>query len=85
MAKRIYTRIYTDIHQEIFVTQHAIKQAFARGIAYPEQITNTVRTGRMFRFGKNYARFVSRDGVTCIGEITTTSIVIITVERGNEP
>ena len=85
MAKGIYTRIYTDIHQRISITRHALLQAQERNIGDADHIEDLIRTARVVRFGKNHAKFISHNGVTCIAEITTTDIIVITVERGNTP
>jgi len=83
VAKGIYTRIYADIQQRIAITRHALLQAQERDIGDAEHIEDIIRTGRVERFGKNYAKFISRDGTTCVAEITSTAIIVITVERGN--
>jgi len=64
---------------EIVISRHAFMQAFKRGIT-PDQIENTIRQGSIQRFGKNYVKFRTKT-VQCIGEITGTTIKIITVER----
>ncbi|HIH24893.1 TPA: DUF4258 domain-containing protein [Candidatus Woesearchaeota archaeon] len=64
------------------MTKHAFVQAMLRGID-PDLIENTIRTGKMTRFGKHGVRFTSgrRRKVICVGEICGNTLKILTVER----
>ena len=65
------------------ITRRAIGQAFARGIAYPDQIITAIRSGKQIRVGKQHVKFISKDGIICVAFTTRDQIVVLTVERGN--
>lgn len=89
---------YKDIHvytqdgdvffdgKPIVITTHAVKRALERGVAYPDQVYNTLRCGKVIRFAKNGVRFVLRTkqgSIICVGEDVGHAILIKTVERGS--
>ena len=54
----------------LFITVHAIKRARERKIAYPDQVYNTLKTGKVSRSGKNTIKFTSKSkkgSIICIG------------------
>ncbi|HLC75078.1 MAG TPA: hypothetical protein VJH88_04460 [Candidatus Nanoarchaeia archaeon] len=70
----------------VFVTSHAIKQARAREIAYPDHVYTTLKTGKIERFAKHGLKIIgkSKNGsIICIGEDFGHAIIIKTIERGN--
>ncbi len=72
--------------KQIFITTHAIKRARLRNIAFPDQVYNTIKTGKVIKFGKNSIKFISRSkkgAIICVGEDLGQIIIIKTVERGN--
>ena len=53
---------------------------------HPDLIEDTVKKGKIERFEKHGIKFVSKGSkrtLICIGEISTTTIKIITIEEGN--
>lgn len=78
-----------DIYFErklIIIKVHAIKRARQREIAYPDQVYNVLKTGKVKRFGKNMIKFVKKGkkgSIICVGEDLGYAIIIKTIERGN--
>lgn len=66
---------------EIEIKRHAFIRAMQRNID-PDLIENTIMTGKLKQYGKNYVKFVSRS-IICVGEITDLKIKIFTVEWRN--
>ncbi|MBI3051305.1 DUF4258 domain-containing protein [Candidatus Woesearchaeota archaeon] len=69
----------------VLITVHAVKRAREREIAYPDQVLDVLRTGKVTRFGKNGLKFVKKGkhgSIICLGEDLGHAIVIKTVERG---
>ena len=72
--------------KQIFISNHAIKRAREKEIAFPDQVFQVLKTGRIERFGKHYLKFIKkskRGSVICIGEDVGECILIKTIERGN--
>ena len=72
--------------KQIVIKVHAIKRARQREIAFPDQVYNTIQTGKVKRFGKNGIKFIKRSkegSIICVGEDLGYCIIIKTVERGN--
>jgi hypothetical protein len=72
--------------KEVIIKVHAIKRAREREIAFPDQVYDVLRTGKVTRFGKNLMKFTkkSKDGsIICVGEDLGHTIIIKTIERGN--
>ena len=70
----------------IIIKVHAIKQARRRGVSYPEQVRNVIKTGKVVRFGKKGIKFIKRSknrSTICVGEYVGDVIAIKTIERGN--
>lgn len=70
----------------IVILPHVFHRACLRNISYPDQVSDTIKTGRVYRFGKHGIKFVKRspDGsIICVGEDLGASIIIKTIERGN--
>ena len=77
--------LYID-GKQVIIKVHAIKRAREREIAFPDQVYDVLRTGKMHRFGKNLLKFVKRNkagSIICIGEDLGEIIIIKTIERGN--
>ena len=77
--------LYYD-NKQIFITTHAIKRARTRNIAYPDQVYNVLKSGKVLKFGKNLIKFIKntkQGSIICIGEDLGNSIIIKTIERGN--
>ena len=73
-------------NKQVVITVHAIKRARLRKIAFPDQVYNTIKTGRVVKFGKNNVKIIkkSKEGsIICIGEDLGQIIIIKTIERGN--
>ena len=71
--------------KKILIKTHAIKQAREREIAYPDQVYQVLKQGKVKRFGKNRLKFIkkSKNGsIICVGE-DLGYIIIKTIERGN--
>ncbi|MBI3033435.1 hypothetical protein HYY69_08230 [Candidatus Woesearchaeota archaeon] len=66
---------------EIEIKRYAFIRAMERNID-PDLIENTIMTGKVNYYGKNYVKFISRS-VICVGEITGQKIKIFTVEWRN--
>lgn len=72
--------------KQIVIKTHAIKRARERNIAYPDQVYNVLKTGKVKRFGKQGIKFIkkSKDGsIICVGADLGQYIIIKTIERGN--
>ncbi|MFH1209757.1 MAG: DUF4258 domain-containing protein [archaeon] len=72
--------------KQIVIKTHAIKRARERNIAYPDQVYNVLKTGKVKRFGKQGIKFIkkSKDGsIICVGVDLGQYIIIKTIERGN--
>lgn len=72
--------------KEILITNHAIRQAKRRRVAYPDQVEQVLRTGRVLRFGKHGIKFIKKSkygSIVCIGEDVGSCVIIKTIERGN--
>ena len=70
----------------IFIKVHAIKRAWEREIAFPDQVYDVLRTGKVRRFGKNGMKFIKKNkagSIICVGEDIGHAIIIKTIERGN--
>ena len=77
--------LYID-GKQVIIKVHAIKRAREREIAFPDQVYDVIRTGKLFRFGKNFLKFVKRNksgSIICVGEDLGHVIIIKTIERGN--
>ncbi len=73
-------------NREIWISAHAVKRAREREIAFPDQVYNALRTGKIERFGKNGIKFIKKTkegSIVCVGEDTGYTIIIKTIERGN--
>ena len=73
-------------NKPVWVSSHAIKQAEYRNIAFPDQIFDVLKTGKIEWFGKNNLKIIkkSRNGsIVCVGVDNGGVIVIKTIERGN--
>jgi|TARA_B100000315_G_C14050568_1_gene351692 hypothetical protein len=69
---------------DVVIKRHVFEQAMKRGI-HPDMIEDTVRKGKMQRFGKHGVKFVNKGSkrtIICVGEITGTELKIITIEEG---
>ena len=64
---------------EFEIKHHVFKRAMQRGI-HPDRIEDTLKKGKIERFGKNYIKFVTRS-LVCVGEISGLKIKIMTIER----
>lgn len=72
--------------KKIFITNHAIKRARERNIAYPDQVYKTIKTGKVKKFGKKGIKFINKTkngSIICVGEYNFDTIIIKTIERGN--
>ena len=71
----------------VVIMVHAIKRARQREVAYPDQVFNVIKIGKIKRFGKNGIKFIGRSkkkgSVICVGEDLGYTIIIKTIERGN--
>ena len=78
-----------DIYFEgkpVIIKVHAIKRARRREIAFPDQVYDTIQTGKVKRFGKNYIKFIKKGkkgSIICVGEDLGHAVIIKTIERGN--
>jgi len=73
-------------NKKVWISVHAITQARARRIAFPDQVYYTIKSGKVVRFGKHGIKFIKRGrkgSIICIGEDLSHAIVIKTVARGN--
>ena len=82
--KRIYTSISLDIprvfNKPVFITRHAIIRARERDIAFPDQIYNTINTGKVKRIAKQGLRIVGKK-IICVGIEKEEAVIIKTVEK----
>ena len=72
--------------QLIIIKVHAIKRARERGIAFPDHVYSTLKTGKVKRYGKRSIKFVGKTkkgSIICVGEEIGQAIIIKTIERGN--
>jgi hypothetical protein len=72
--------------KEILVSNHAVKQARKRNIAFPDQVSYVLQCGKVQQFGKNGIKFAhkgKRGSIICVGENIGSHIIIKTIERGN--
>jgi len=67
------------LNYDIEIKHHVFIRAMQRSI-HPDLIENTIKNGKIERFGKNYIKFISKS-VICVGEISGLKIKIITIER----
>ncbi len=70
----------------VIIRMHVIQRAEERGILYPDQVLQVVNEGKVKRFGKRGIKFVkqSREGsIVCVGEETSQTVTIKTIEYGN--
>lgn len=77
--------IYID-GKLVWVSVHAIKQARSRQIAFPDQVYEVLKTGKIKRFGKNHLKIMKKSNkgsIICIGIDVGDQIIIKTIERGN--
>jgi hypothetical protein len=85
--KDIYTCRHLFIHnRDVWFSTHAIKQAVAKKIDYPDRVFSAVCSGKMRRFGKNHVKFIKKSekgSIICVGIDTGQAIVIKTIEKGN--
>lgn len=68
---------------DVQIRRHAFIQAMKRGI-HPDLIEDALYKGTCIRYGKHGVRFVckgSKRMIICVGEITGTTIMIITIEQ----
>ena len=63
---------------EIIIKNHCFLRAMQRGI-HPDLIEDTIMKGKLEKFGKTYAKFISKN-LICVGEMSATRIKIITIE-----
>jgi hypothetical protein len=67
--------------KEIILKVHAIKRARQREIAFPDQVYDSLQTGKIRRFGKNGIKFVKKakkGSIICVGEDLGNFIIIKT-------
>ncbi|MAE13315.1 hypothetical protein CMO92_02010 [Candidatus Woesearchaeota archaeon] len=72
--------------KQIVIKVHAIKRARQRNIAFPDHVFTVLKTGKVYRFGKQGIKFISRSkrgSIICVGEDLGQVIIIKTIERGN--
>ena len=70
----------------VLIKTHAVKRALEKGIAYPDQVYQVLKQGKVKRFGKNRLKFMKmseKGSIICIGEDLGEIIIIKTIERGN--
>jgi len=70
----------------VLIKTHAVKRALEKGIAYPDQVYQVLKQGKVKRFGKNRLKFIKRSekgSIICVGENLGDIIIIKTIERGN--
>ncbi len=48
-------------NKPVFISHHAMLRAELREIAFPDQVTRCICTGKMYRFGKGHIRFVKKN------------------------
>jgi hypothetical protein len=72
--------------KQVVITLHAVARARSREIAFPDQVYDTIKSGKIKRFGHSLLNFIKKSqsgSIICIGEDTGSTIIIKTVERGN--
>ena len=70
---------------DLVIKRHVFERAMERGI-HPDLIENSIKKGKIYRFGKRGIKFVckgSKRTIICIGEISGCQLKIITIEEGN--
>lgn len=67
---------------EIEIRRHVFIRAIQRNIN-PNLIEDTLKKGKIERFGKNYVKFITKS-IICVGEMSGSNIKIITIERRNK-
>lgn len=71
---------------EIEIKHHVFVQAIKRGIS-PDLIEDTIRNGKIERFGNDRIRFVKRGSkrtLICVGEIRGLTLNVFTIEQQGE-
>ncbi len=63
---------------DIEIKHHVFVRAMQRKI-HPDFIENTIKNGKIERFGKNYVKFISKS-IICVGELSGLKLKIITIE-----
>lgn len=69
---------------DVEIKRHVFVHALARGI-HPDLIEDTLRKGKMERYGKHGVKFVSRGSkrtIICVGQMVGTRIAIFTIKEG---
>ena len=67
---------------DVEIKRHTFVQAMARGI-HPDLIEDTLRKGKIERYGKHGVKFISKGSkrtIICVGQIVGTRITIFTIE-----
>ncbi len=64
---------------DLEIKHHVFLRAMQRGIN-PDLIENTIKNGKIERFGKSYVKFIS-NSLICVGKISGLKLKIITIER----
>lgn len=67
---------------DIEIKHHVFIRAMQRGIS-PDLIEETIKNGKVERFGNDRVRFVkkgSKRSIQCVGEIRGMKIMIFTIE-----
>jgi hypothetical protein len=92
-SSKLYIHVYPSIYrmQDIYfqgklivIKVHAVKRA--REIAFPDQVYDVLRTGKVKTFGKQGIKFIKKGKkgtIICVGEDIGYCIIIKTIERGN--
>jgi hypothetical protein len=80
MCLHVDTNNFFVNEKRVVITNHAIRQAVERNIAYPDLVYNVLRTGKLKKFGKHRIKFIGRN-IICVGEIRNQKIVIITSNK----
>ncbi|MFH1649735.1 MAG: hypothetical protein ABIA93_04255 [Candidatus Woesearchaeota archaeon] len=85
--KQVYPCRYCDSEgRTVYFSNHAIKRAKRRDIAYPEQALRALHNGKRECLGKDGIRIVhktSKGSIILIGTIRQDKLIIKTIERGN--
>ena len=69
---------------DVEIKRHALIRAMVRGI-HPDLIEDTLRKGKIEKYGKHGVKFVSKGSkrtIICVGQIVGTRITIFTIEEG---
>lgn len=74
----ILSDIMDRTQYDIEIRHHVFIRAIQRGI-HPDLIENTIKNGKIERFGKNYVKFISKS-LMCVGEVSGLKLKIITIE-----